>query len=402
MCANSADPVQGVTPECIDWAALSAIGGDHSCSAASMLETALRSDWILAVADVAAQLKEDLARIPVTAPRPVGAGRRPHRRRRATPCRRNQPRESPQRAAFGRHPDAARGPAIRDPRGRESRAFLLPRPDTGLDPLHVCGQALKPGAPLNAIGVYVWYHISALQMASSARHERPFSGRAPHAGPCRALRRGVCAAFPRRHLCGRPRRRQLGRCVAAQRHARLLQPERDGGVHVEGARAHDRADGRCAHAPAGRRARCRSVRKSIGQVLDAAAGRSVVDAAALASPAPSQPDSFDVCKSLTFPTAAPAWARPEPLRACPRRRPSRDAGAGLGPGLGALPRCAQRSGPFVGVAASLSGRAFNGGFEVSQNDAGLIGSVDMGFGSGSGSRARSATPAMAWRSSNSA
>jgi hypothetical protein len=68
MCAMAADSEQGVTPECIDWAALSAIAGDHSCSSADMLETIRKSDWILVVADVAAQLKADLARIPVTAP----------------------------------------------------------------------------------------------------------------------------------------------------------------------------------------------------------------------------------------------------------------------------------------------------------------------------------------------
>ena len=66
LCVQGADG-QGITPECIDWAALSAIAGDHSCSSQDMLETVRASDWILQVADVAAQLKEDLARIPVTA-----------------------------------------------------------------------------------------------------------------------------------------------------------------------------------------------------------------------------------------------------------------------------------------------------------------------------------------------
>ena len=61
-------------PSCIDWAALSAIAGDHSCSSREMFETARSAPWILQVADVAAQLKEDLARIPVTA-RPEVTGR---------------------------------------------------------------------------------------------------------------------------------------------------------------------------------------------------------------------------------------------------------------------------------------------------------------------------------------
>ncbi|MET0217079.1 MAG: hypothetical protein ABW205_04010, partial [Burkholderiales bacterium] len=39
LCAAGADTKQGVTPECIDWAALSGIAGDHSCSSQEMLET---------------------------------------------------------------------------------------------------------------------------------------------------------------------------------------------------------------------------------------------------------------------------------------------------------------------------------------------------------------------------
>ena len=63
LCKQGADLVQGVLPECIDWAAMSGISGDHSCSSQQMLDTVINSEWILAVADIAAQLKVDLARI---------------------------------------------------------------------------------------------------------------------------------------------------------------------------------------------------------------------------------------------------------------------------------------------------------------------------------------------------
>src|SRR6476661_3206547 len=66
LCAAGAEAEQSTTPSCIDWAALSAIAGDHSCSSREMLETARSAPWILQVADVAAQLKTDLARLPVT------------------------------------------------------------------------------------------------------------------------------------------------------------------------------------------------------------------------------------------------------------------------------------------------------------------------------------------------
>ena len=58
LCRLSAFSQQGVAPLCLDWAALPAIAGDHACSSRQLLDTALKSDWILGVADVAAQLKE--------------------------------------------------------------------------------------------------------------------------------------------------------------------------------------------------------------------------------------------------------------------------------------------------------------------------------------------------------
>jgi len=69
LCELGVDRPQGVAPSCLDWAALSAIAGDHSCSAEEMTATVLGSEWILSVADIAARLKVDLARIAIL-PRP--------------------------------------------------------------------------------------------------------------------------------------------------------------------------------------------------------------------------------------------------------------------------------------------------------------------------------------------
>jgi hypothetical protein len=68
LCEQPAVADQGTAPLCLDWAALPAIAGDHSCSSKDMLDIVLRSDWILNVADVGAQLKEDLSRVPVVPP----------------------------------------------------------------------------------------------------------------------------------------------------------------------------------------------------------------------------------------------------------------------------------------------------------------------------------------------
>ena len=67
LCDKGADTEQGLKPACIDWAAFSGIAGDHSCSSRELVDTVLNSKWILDVAQVSAQLKADLAQVPVSA-----------------------------------------------------------------------------------------------------------------------------------------------------------------------------------------------------------------------------------------------------------------------------------------------------------------------------------------------
>src|SRR5207344_2939774 len=47
LCAQAADTAQGVKADCIDWAAMPAISGDHSCSSQQMLHTVTSSERIL-------------------------------------------------------------------------------------------------------------------------------------------------------------------------------------------------------------------------------------------------------------------------------------------------------------------------------------------------------------------
>jgi hypothetical protein len=179
LCARGADTEQGVTPPCIDWAALSAIAGDHSCSSKGMMETVLGSDWILVVADVAAQLKLDLANIPITATADqVGPSSdivSDARRRLADETTRAQ-RVNALRTADIRLQRADSGYATRA--GSNNAHFLLARPSTDTDVFAYAELTLQPGSPLNAIGVYAWFHLSALQKASfSTRRSRCTSSR---------------------------------------------------------------------------------------------------------------------------------------------------------------------------------------------------------------------------------
>ncbi len=68
LCAQGADTAQGLKTDCIDWAAMPAIAGDHSCSSQQMLELVTNSERVLDLADIAAQLKLDLAQVPKLPP----------------------------------------------------------------------------------------------------------------------------------------------------------------------------------------------------------------------------------------------------------------------------------------------------------------------------------------------
>jgi len=387
MCAMVADSEQGVTPACIDWAALSAIGGDHSCSSAEMLETVRKSDWILVVADVAAQLKVDLARIPVTARsdqvEPAAQIIADAQRRLADEASRAQ-RQNAQRSADTRMQRADPHYATRA--DANLAHFLLPRPDTNLDPMAYGALALKPGSPLNAIGVYAWFHISAMDKANRVASER--LSPEERTALVRAMLFDEAFAlhfleddFAAGHVAGSwgdvSQRKgthdfynqnglEVFTWTGRERTIVLL-----GDAHM---RPQDAA------------LAAESVRKSIEQVLDAAAGRS--RGYSIPPPAANvmaRPDDFDVCRSVTFPDRGAGLGTGRGQYGPVLVEVLLDTPVpALGPGLGSLPRARSEVGPFMGLAGSITGRAVDGGFAASQNETGFIAGLDLGFRVGLG------------------
>ncbi|HEY2458604.1 MAG TPA: hypothetical protein VGI13_14975, partial [Candidatus Acidoferrum sp.] len=61
LCEKAGDAAQAPRPDCIDYAAWTAISGDHSCSARDMLTIVHDAPWIVGVARVSARLKTQLA-----------------------------------------------------------------------------------------------------------------------------------------------------------------------------------------------------------------------------------------------------------------------------------------------------------------------------------------------------
>jgi hypothetical protein len=140
------EPEQLLKPELIDYAAWPAIAGDHSCSSENMLHNILETNWILKVADITAQLKIDLA---------FSKDRTD---------RINSLRTSDLRLQNVDPEYATRA-------GSNNAHFLTSLPDVNMDVLAYILFCIKDGADLNALGVYAFYHYSALSKATRLSNE---------------------------------------------------------------------------------------------------------------------------------------------------------------------------------------------------------------------------------------
>lgn len=386
FCASGAEAGQGVTPTCIDWSALPAIAGDHSCSSAEMLTTVRESDWILAVADVAAQLKIDLAAIPVVAP-PESTGTAASAvgdaRRRITDESSRARRVNALRTSDTRLQRADAQYATRA--GANLAHFLFPRPDTSLDPLAYGQLTFKSGRDLNAVGVYTWYHVSAMQKARrladpalSVQEKRDLA-RAALFDEAFALH-FLEDVFAAGHLAGSwgdvSQRKGTHDFYNQNGLEVFTWKGRDHTVVLMGD-AHMRPEDAALAA--------NTVRDSLAQVLDVVAGRAPELASIPTAGVTPQAEDFDVCKNLTFPDRADRLGTglknyTASLESVLLSTPV----PGLGPGLGSQPRARSEVGAFVGLASSIEGRAITGGFEQTEDKGGWVGGLDLGVRAGVG------------------
>ena len=384
LCVQGADPQQGVRPECIDWAALSGIGGDHSCSSAQMMDTVDNSEWILKVAAIAAQLKVDLSRIST-----ISSVHDQERASTIADFRHQFENEAAKaqrinalRTADTQLQTADAGYARRA--GSNNAHFLLARPRTDFTIDEYVAATMKPGVPTNALGVFAWYHLSALQKATRLAREsltpqqRSALAQAMLFDEAFALHflEDVFAAGHVAGTWGEVSQRkgthdfynENGLEVATwQGGARTMVLMGDAHMRTEDA---ERA--------------AAVVRMSIEQLLEAATAVPPNATIQYVPPASSQPDTLDVCKNNTLPQ------RPEDLRATPAAVrlgveivlqtpiPSLDRG------LGAMPRFRAEVGPFIGVAGGLDGRYLEGGYTGLESGNGYVAGADLSFRAGYG------------------
>ncbi len=384
LCLDGIDQDQGLTPECIDWAALTAIAGDHACSSQQMLETVTESQWILTVADVAAQLKLDLKDIPIEAPPEqvaLNADLLDEAKVRLASEAARADRINALRVADTRMQRADSDYATRA--AANNAHFLLARSRTDQTGDEYAVETLEPGSELSAMGVYAWFHLSALQKAGRLANEQLTDQQR------QALARSVLFdeafalhfledVFASGHVAG-----TWG--DAAQRkgthdfyNQNGLETFTWGGSNtsvVLMGDAHMRPED--AHIAA------QAVRDSLRQVLDETAGRSQYQLP-LRPDAHDAPDAFDVCENNVLPERETGMEARGEYRSAFEETLDPTPVPRLGPGLGSMPRFHSELGPFIGLAGSIDGRVINGGFENSQTDSGWVGGLDVSLRAGFG------------------
>ena len=380
LCEFGADSRQALAPSCIDWAALSAIAGDHSCSAAEMTATVLESQWILSVADIAARLKVDLARIQIR-PRPEELPGSPETiadvRRLVESASDRAARRNAVRTADN---SLQRADSKYATRAYSSNAhFLLARPHTGISAEEYGQLTLRIGSRINALGVYAWFHLDALQQATRLAHgqfstdERQALVRAMLFDEAFALH-FLEDSFSAGHIAG-----SWGN--ASQRQG-THDYYNEAGLEVFFWRGGNQSVvlmGDAHMRPEDAERAAAAVRISLEQLLDTATGRKRATEFPHSPAAPAQPDGFNVCLNQRLIDRADITAAPQAYKQAVLADLGEVLGQtpipGLAPGLGALPRFRSEIGPFLGLAGSMDGRWIDGGFTPSEG--GFVAGVDL-------------------------
>jgi hypothetical protein len=268
--------------------------------------------------------------------------------------------------------------------GSNNAHFLIPRPRTNTTAREYAQLTLYPGSELNAIGVYAWFHVSALQKATRlateqlAPAERTALARAMLADEAFALH-FLEDTFAAGHVAGAwgdVSQRKGTHDYYNEVGLEIFTWSGGSESVVLMGDAHMRPEDadRASHA----------VRISLEQVIDHAAGRDRANRLPYVAAAPADADGFDVCKTNVFPTREPALrAGPEVIALAPEVLAPTPV-PGLGPGLGALPRFRAEVGPFIGFVGSGDMRMINGGYDSSVTDNGWIGGAEISLRAGLG------------------
>ena len=335
-------------PQRLDFASWPAIAGDHSCSPQQLLNTILYSDWILKVEAISSKLNADLEKATIRS----------------------------QRINAIRNSDLSllkTDPNYATRAGSNNVHFLIAREraDTRSDEYFL--SSLSADVEINALGVYAYFHTSALvkacryhQMTSGDSSALMLSALADEAFALHFLEDVYAAG----HIAGTWGETSLRKGTHDYYN--------ENGLDVttwNGNRMVLMGDGYM------RRVDNDSVSEvlkvSIEQFLDAASGRLTIDPKIITDPAQFETDTFNVCSNAIL---AVYNYDISVLKDVILRTPV----PGLADGSGRLPRFRSELGAFFGISTSLNGTSVNGGFSSDQTITGGIASIEgnirVGFG----------------------
>lgn len=339
------DATQGLKPTHLDFATWPAIAGDHSCSSENLLYNILKTDWILKVANVAAQLKIDLAN---------SKGRYEHI---------NALRDSD--INFQRV-----DPEYATRAGTNNVHFLLARPDVNTSVRDYLIASLRKGAELNALGAYSWFHVSAMLKAAKYYSEN-LSPKERSALILSALAdegfalhflEDVYAAGHTAGTWGNASQRKGTHDYYNEEGLEVT--TWDGEKMILTGDAFMREQDAILAAV--------SVQLSLEQILDIAAGKLHINYLFGNENIEAVPDSFNVCKNNFMPPRKVDDSIKDPLVNILLKTPL----PGLAKGLGEFPRFRAELGLFIGAVSSVRANTVHGGFGTNQTTPGAIAGID--------------------------
>jgi hypothetical protein len=380
LCVNPAELNQGTQAKCLDWAAFSAIAGDHSCSGKDMLETITTEDWLLNIAKVSAQLKSELAFIPVK----EFANKRMLSGAESFAAQIHKQENRANRLNALRRADIQllkTDPQYASRANSSTAHFLIARPSENTTNMEYAKLALQAGSEMNAMGVYAYYHIKALKKASRLANESQLTTvqrqnitRAMLTDEGFALHflEDIFAAGHVAGTWGEVSQRMGTHNYYNENGLEVYTWKREAFSVVLMGDAHMR--------PQDMELAARAISISLQQVLDFAVARDTGYLQPYSALASADADNFNVCSETQLPAQkninqyTPALSDailPTPI-------------PGLGTSLGSLPRFRSEVGLFVGLAGSLDTRVNEGGFFDFQDDNGTITGLDLSFRVGFG------------------
>lgn len=344
------DSSMGIRPKHLDYASWSGIAGDHSCSPKDMLDNILQSNWILKVADIAAKLELDLAT-------------ETSRSKRINAIRNSDIRLQRADLAYSSRASA------------NNVHFLLARPKEDTDPKTYFTACLSQGAPLNAVGMYTRYHLSALYKAQQSR----VSGLQPEQVAAWLLAALADEAFADHFLQDIYAAGHVaGIWGAASVRKGTHDYYNEMGLEVvtwNGKRMILTGDAYLRQTDAQKLGGY--LRASLEQLLDAADGKMLVQPKGLQALPEMEADHFNTCQE---PTMKPQDFELDLVIPILLETPA----PGLADGLGAMPRVRSELGMFLGVSTGANAYSVSGGFGKNQKGAGAVVGLEanarFGFG----------------------